>query len=782
MSLPRPSFAGRKWSRLAAVAGAAAALVASSSVWGEPSRTTLPVTAEPFAGTIGRTVAESRPDMPRPISAPQGAPNIFLFLADDVGFSMSSTFGGPVATPNMDRLAAAGTRYNRFHTTGICSPSRAALLTGRNHHNAATGHLADLPMGFPGYTARIPRSTATMAEVLKLNGFNTAMFGKHHNVPPGEQSIAGPFDLWPTGLGFEYFYGIVNGESDQWRPVFQRGTSPVFDEPAPGELMEKRLVDDTIRWVRDQKAAAPDKPFFIYYSATSTHAPHQAPPELIARFCGKFDQGWDKVREETWRRQRTMGIVPSNAVLTPRPDTIPAWSSLSAAQKAFAARGMEVAAAMLAYQDEQLGRVFDEFERMGLKDDTMFVLIQGDNGASGDGDLAGVVSEFGAINGLPQDAASEAWMASVLEKLGGTETASSYAEGWGWAMNAPFRMYKQHPSMLGAVRDGMIVAWEGRVAKPGAICAEFGHLVDIAPTLFEAAKVPAPQSVNGVRQKPLDGESLLPSLTACKPERPRTQYFELSGQAGLYHDGWFLSNDGGAGDGSKPWALYDLTKDFSQSRDLAGRFPEKVAQLEALWRSEAERNGVFPIRPGLAQAQSRGVASGRKVYEFWGKDSGIPAHPDGLLLGRGFRGSFTIDADLRLAKDSANGVIAALGSHFAGWSFYLEEGRPTFVYARSTRPEDRMRISANRAIPSGQSKLRLVFRQSGDDWKGPAEVDILVEGVAIASGKVPAGFFIPLGAGERLDVGRDTGVTVVPYTTPTGALEGEVPHLKLELQ
>lgn len=763
------------------VAGSVLAFIAATPAIADFPRMILPVPEQPFAGVIGETVAASTPDMPRPVTAPAGAPNVFLFLADDVGFSMSSSFGGPVPTPNMDQLAASGQRYNRFHTTGICSPSRAALLTGRNHHNAATGHLADLPMGYPGYTARIPRSTATIAEVLKLNGYNTAMFGKHHNVPPGEQSAAGPFDHWPTGLGFEYFYGIVNGESDQWRPVLQRGVSLALDAGKPGELLEKRLVDDTIRWTRDQKAAAPDKPFFIYYSATSTHAPHQAPPEVIARFRGKFDQGWDRLREETWRRQIKQGVIPKGTTLTPRPGSIAPWSSLSPAQKAFATRGMEVAAAMLAYQDEQLGRILDEFDRMGLTDKTLFLIVQGDNGASGDGDRAGVVSEFGAINGVPDDAASEPWMQSNLGQLGGEKAYSSYAEGWGWAMNSPFPWYKQHASMLGGIRDGMIASWRGHIAEPGAICAQFGHLVDIAPTILAAASLPAPQSVNGVEQKPLDGESLLSSLSSCEPDKPRTQYFEIAGEAGLYHDGWFLANQGGAGTGAKPWELYDLRQDFSQARDLARDNPDKVAELTALWRAEAERNQVFPIRSGMAQALIAPASPRRKNFEFWGRDSGIPAHPDGLLMGRSFRGSFTIDARLQLSHENASGVIAALGSHFAGWSFHLDEGRPVFTYARSTRPEDQIRIVAERALPAGASNIGLRFTNLGRDWKGPARAEIISRTTVIGSGEIPATFFIPLGVGERLDIGRDTGVTVTDYRTPEGNIEGDVPYLRLLL-
>ena len=507
-------------------------------------------------------------------------------MADDVGFSMSSSFGGPVPTPNMDRLAAAGLRYSRFHTTSICSPSRAALLTGRNHHNAATGHLADLPLDYPGYTARIPRSTATIAEVLKQNGFNTAMFGKHHNVPPGEHSAAGPFDHWPTGLGFEYFFGFPHGDTDQWSPVLYRGIHPLLDgesgsesdgEP-PGELLDARLADDAIRWVRDQQSAAPGKPFFIYFAPGSTHAPHQAPRSEIARFRGHFDQGWDRVREETWRRQLAAGIVPEGTVLTGRPEEIAAWSSLSPAQRAFAARGMEVAAAMLAYQDEQLGRILDELERMGLLDDTLFLIVQGDNGASGDGDLAGLVSEFSMINGVPPDEDDEAWLLANLDRLGGEQSYGSFARGWGWAMNAPLRWYKYHASMLGGIRNGMIAAWGDRIAEPGSVCAEFTHLVDIAPSVYEAASgCRPPGSVHGVDQKPLDGESLLAGFRGCRPDRPRTQYFELGGMAGLYHDGWFLGTDRVAGKGAEPWALYDLRRDFSQSRDLAAERPGQGA-------------------------------------------------------------------------------------------------------------------------------------------------------------------------------------------------------------
>lgn len=565
------------YSRRLACGTMALAILAACPAQGQPVRSVLPIPQPEFLGEIRESMAESRPSPYLPVRAPPGAPNIFLFMADDVGFSMSSTFGGPVPTPNMDRLAAKGQRYNRFHTAGVCSPSRAALLTGRNPHRVGTGHISDLAAGYPGYNAHFPASAATIAQTLRLNGYSTAMFGKHHNVPPGQYSDAGPFDMWPTGLGFEYFYGFPHGESDQLRPNVYRGTSLLPQTPGPPELFERRMAEDAMHWVHNHIAAAPNKPFFIYYSPGSIHAPHQAPPELVQRFKGKFDIGWDKLRKQTFQRQRTLGIIPEDAKLTPRPEGIAAWDSLTTVERAYALRGMEVAAAMLAYQDEQLGRVLDEMERTGVLDDTLVVVIQGDNGASGDGDKAGLTDEMFAMNFVKEDAAD---LAANIENLGGELSHGSYAEGWGWAMNTPFPWYKSHAGMLGALRDGMIVSWKGRIAEPGNVCDRFGHLVDIAPTLLDAAKVPAPKAVFGVEQMSLDGVSLLDSLSACTKGPPRTQYFEVGGKAGLYSDGWMLSIDNDEGwqlgpetgesaiGNVRAWKLYDLNADFSQSRVL----------------------------------------------------------------------------------------------------------------------------------------------------------------------------------------------------------------------
>lgn len=751
----------------------------------QANRTVLPPLTPPFAGKIAENVQESTPAAVRPLRAPQGAPNLLVMLGDDVGFAMSSTFGGPVPTPNMDRLAAAGQRYNRFHTTGICSPTRAALLTGRNHHNAGVGFLSDIPGGFPGYGGRILPETATVAQVLRLNGYSTAMFGKHHNVPGNERSAAGPFDAWPTSLGFDYFYGFPSGDSDQYSPIIYRGTSRVEGGAGgngDGRLLDARLVDDMIRWVHNQKAAAPDKPFMIYFAPGSTHSPHQAPPEYIARFKGRFDQGWDRLREETLRRQVAAGIVPRGTRLTPRPAAIPAWDSLSPERKAFAARTMEVAAAQMAYQDEQLGRALAELDRMGQLDNTLVMVVQGDNGASGEAGPRGTINE---MRDMAVHDEREEWLLANTDRLGGPMTYGNYPVGWAWAMNTPLRWVKQYGSMLGGVRNGMILSWPGHVAQPGSTCARFGHVVDVAPTLLEAAALPAPATVNGVAQKPMDGQSLIGSLAACDPEHPRTQYFEMTGKIGFYHDGWFLSGDDGrvAWDNNPPsprpaitWTLHDLRKDFSQATDVASKYPAQLAAMQALWRQEAERNNVYPLdhRMGAARVDMRGaMASPRKRFDYWGKDISVPSMGEGVPLGR----SFTLEAELVLDRADSSGVVMALGSRFGGWSLYLDQGRPVFLWARSTDPQEMAELRGTATLPRGASRLTMRFAVPAPGR--PAEVVLSSNGSELARGTLPASVLVPAGNGETLDIGRDIGVPVAPYRTSEGAIEGDIPHIAI---
>lgn len=767
----------------ALVAGVSAQALAQTA----PDRTVLPIQAAPFAGKIAENVLDSKPDPVRPATAPAGAPNIFLMMSDDVGFSMSSAFGGPVPTPNMERLAAGGQRYNRFHTTAICGPSRAALLTGRNHHNAGVGFLSDMPSGFPGYGGKILPETATIAQILQLNGYNTAMFGKHHNVPGNERSEAGPFDGWPTSLGFEYFYGFPHGDTDQYEPNLYRGIAKVDPDEGNGEMLDRRLAGDIIRWVHNQKAGAPDKPFFVYFAPGSTHAPHQAPPEYIARFKGRFDQGWDKVREETWRRQLAMGIIPKGTKLSARPAEIPAWDSLTPGQKAFAARTMEVAAAQLAYQDEQLGRVIDELRRMGQLDNTLVAVINGDNGASGEAGPKGTINELRSM-GVHDE--NEAWMQANTERLGGPMTYQSYPVGWALAMNTPLRWTKQFGSMLGGVRNGMILSWAGHVAKPGGICGEFSHLNDITPTVLDAAKLPVPRMVNGVAQKPMDGQSLLPGLSdVCQPDKRRTQYFEMTGKVGLYHDGWFLSGENArpswenmppASHPKVTWTLYDLRKDWSQSTDVAGQYPAQLQAMLALWKQEAERNNVFPLdhRMGAGRMDMREMARmmgmGRKHWDFWGKDVSVPAMGQPMLFAR----SFTLNADLVLDKADASGAVVALASRFGGWSLYLDRGRPAFTWARSTDPNEIRTVRAKKALPAGTGRLTLRFAVSRPG--GPAEVSLSSAGQELARVVLSGSILQPSGGGETLDVGRDLGVTVTDYATPRGRIEGDVPHVSID--
>lgn len=763
----------------AAIALTAAATGGASA---QVDRSVLPVPRAPFDGVIAEGVAESRPASAGPLRAPQAAPNVLLFMSDDVGFAMSSAFGGPVPTPNMERLSASGIRYNRFHTTGICSPSRAALLTGRNHHNAGVGFLSDLPVGFPGYGGRILPETATIAQMLRLNGYSTAMFGKHHNVPPGDRSEAGPFDSWPTGLGFEYFFGFPHGDTDQFSPILYRGTSRTDEDARPGDLLDKRLADDLIRWVHNQKAAAPDKPFLIYLAPGSTHAPHQAPRAYIERFRGKFDQGWDQVRKETHRRQLAAGVIPRGTRLTERPAEIPAWNSLSPAQQAFAARTMEVAAAQLAYQDEQLGRVLDELDRMGELDNTLVTVIQGDNGASGEAGPRGTINELRSMGVHDED---EAWLQANTDRLGGPLTYQNYPVGWAWAMNSPLRWTKQFASMLGGVRNGMILSWNGHVARPGSICAQFSHLIDVAPTVLDAAGLPVPASVLGVAQKPLDGQSLLPSLAACDAAKPRTQYFEMTGKVGLYHDGWFLSGEDGRAswdnlppspDPPVAWTLYDLSRDFSQSMDLSAKHPDRLREMRELWEREARRNNVYPLdhRMGAGRVDRRGFfASPRKRFDYWGRDVSVPAMGPGVPIGR----SLTLDAEIALDSDRASGVIMALGSRFGGWSLHLDEGRPVLTWARSTDPREITQVRSARPLAQGNSRLRMRL-----DAKVPgqqAQVVLSANDEELARGMLPSLMLMPAGGGETLDVGRDLGVPVAEYAAPQGAIEGDVSHVRI---
>lgn len=734
----------------------------------------LPVPPAAFAGKIGRTAAESIPAFPARVRAPDGAPNVLLIMTDDVGFAAASTFGGPTPTPNLDQLAAQGLTYNQFHSAALCSPTRAALLTGRNHHMVATGNLVDVATGYPGYWSMIPDSAATIAQVLTLSGYNTAMFGKHHNVPRWEQSAAGPFDDWPTGLGFEYFFGFIGGDADQWQTHLYRGITQLPSDPPnqPLRLLDARLADDAIRWLHNQNAADPDKPFFVYYAPGSTHAPHQAPPEWIAKFKGQFDQGWDVMREQSFARQKARGLIPANTKLTPRPAQIEAWDALSDDQRRVYAHMMEVYAAQLAYQDAQIGRVLDELERMGERKNTLVLFIEGDNGASAEAGNVGMSNELGRLANRVQD--DTPWLLENLDRMGGPKTYENYPVGWAWAMDTPFQWTKQVASHLGGTRNALVVSWPAQIHDHGQLRTQFGHVVDIMPTILAAAHITAPEVVQGTKQQRIDGVSLLPTFDDPKFRAPRTQYFEIMGNLGIYKDGWLANTtprrmpwqvlDAGKQDDRQHWELYHLDEDYSQSNDLAEQMPDKLKQMQALFWAEAARNQVLPIHDrfgGLHGAHAN--QKPRSEFTYWGSDVSVAEAAAPSFAAR----SFSLTADVDLARGDDSGVLVANGSWFGGWSFYLKHGQIVALEAVSLRPDQIFRIASAAQLAAGHHLIRFDFTADGGIYAG-GTMKIFADDQQIAEGRIGRTIALPAGLGETFDIGRDTAVPVTDdYATPT---------------
>ncbi len=708
-----------------------------------------------------------------------------LVLTDDVGFGAASTFGGAIPTPHLDRLAEEGLRFNRFHTTALCSPTRAALLTGRNHHAVGNGIVANLTTGFPGYNNLMPKSAATIAEVLRQHGYNTAMFGKHHNAPEAHVSAAGPFDMWPTGLGFEYFFGFMAAETNQFTPALYRGITPV---PTLEEgVLDKALADDAIHWLHQQQAAAPGKPFFMYYATGTAHAPLQAPADWIARFEGKFAGGYDRMREEVVERQKKMGLVPADTVNTPRPEEIAAWDALTPEQKKINERFMEVYAAMLAYQDEQVGRLFAEIERMGLRDNTLVIFIEGDNGAAAEGGMHGSMNPMSNFANGTQE--SEATLLANLERIGGPEAVAQYGYGWTWATNAPFRLAKQYASHLGGTRNGMVVSWPGRITARG-IRTQFSHVTDIAPTIYEAVGITAPDTVNGVAQQPMDGSSLLYAFDkADAPERHDTQYFEMMGNQAIYHQGWLASTTPAivpwAHDrrndtlpSQYPWELYDLREDFSQAHDLASAHPEKLVQMKALFMEEARRNQVLPLDNRLSMERFLAASSQHRKadrYTYWGAGVSVPAVSAAPLLNR----SFTVTAELD-APEQAQGVVLALGSRFGGWSFFVHDGTPVAVMAASQLEGDQSRVAGSGTLPAGKSVLSYQFVSDGGVNAG-GEMRISVDGREIGRGRIARTISKLPEMTDTLDIGFDADTPVTGEYLNGGRFNGTLSRVDVSI-
>ena len=726
----------------------------------------LPFPEAPFGGKIGRTPKDSVKDFPKAVKAPAGAPNILVILTDDVGFGASSTFGGPIPTATMDRLAKNGLRYNQFHTTALCSPTRAALLSGRNHHSASTGVIMEAGTGFPGYNTLMSKSCGTFAEVLKQNGYNTSWYGKNHNVPDWQSSQAGPFDLWPTGLGFEYFYGFIGGDTSQWNPSITEGTKPV--EPphdAKDYFFDKDMADRTIHWIRMQHATAPEKPFLAYYAPGTAHAPHHAPKEWIAKFKGQFDQGWDKVREETFARQKAAGLVPADAKLTERSAGIPAWESLTADQKKVFAHMMEVYCAALAHCDYQMGRILDTIEAQGELDNTLVVYIQGDNGASGEGGMQGLLNEMTFFNAIPEDFKE---VVRRMDELGGPNTFNHYPVGWAHAMDTPFQWAKQVASHFGGTRNGLVVSWPARIKDKGAIRSQFHHVIDIMPTLLEAAGVPAPTRINGVDQKPIEGVSMAYTFDDAKaPSKRTTQYFEMLGNRALYHDGWvaattpptppWSSSGGNVAVLDYQWELYRITEDFTQANNLAAKEPAKLKELQELFWVEAEKYNVLPIDNSKVErldvSNRPSLTAGRDTFTFF---PGLVRIPEGAAPDIKNK-SWRVEAQVVIPEAGAEGIILTHGGRFAGYGFYLLEGKPVFCY--NLAGVARYYVNGAQKLAPGQHTLVFDYKHDGGLGKGGVGT-IEVDGQVAGTARIEATLPFRLSLDETLDCGEDTGTPV----------------------
>ena len=747
----------------------------------------LPLPQPPFKGKIGITYKESQPDFPKPIKAPAKAPNVLLVLLDDVGFGQTSAFGGLIETPNLDRLAARGLRYNQFHTTALCSPTRAALLTGRNHHSVSTGVITELASGFPGYTAILPRSAATIAEVLRSNGYNTAAFGKWHNTPDYETSAVGPFDRWPTNLGFDYFYGFLGGDTNQWSPNLVENTQHIqkpLDDP--NYHLTPDLADHAIKWIRTQQSIAPDKPFFTYLATGATHAPHHAPKEWIEKYKGKFDQGWDKLRADIFERQLNLGIIPADTKLTPRPAEIPAWDSLTPTEQKVYAHQFEVFAGFLSHTDAEVGRVIEAIAQLGELDNTLVFFIAGDNGASAEGGLTGSVNEFKVFNGVEE---SPQEILAALDDLGSPKTFNHFHAAWAWAVDSPFQWTKQIASHFGGTRNGLVVAWGDRIKDQGAIRSQFHHVIDIAPTILEAAGIEEPEVVNGAKQQPIEGTSLVYSFDdPAVASKHKTQYFEMFGNRAIYDNGWVAA----ARHGRLPWErfsktnfdqdnweLYNVAQDFSESQDLAKDNPQKLAELQNLFLKEAKKYKVLPLDDRTIQRfdinTRPSVTNGRNSFSYYTSVVGIPEGSAPNTKNR----SFSITADVDIAKDGTEGVLVTQGGRFAGWSFFLKDGKPTYAY--NFLNSDRTIIQSSEPVAIGKSKVRFDFAYDGGGIGVGGTGKLFINDKQVAEGRIEKTVGFRIGLDETFDVGQDTGSAVVDSYQVPFKFTGNLEQVKLDL-
>jgi arylsulfatase len=757
-------------------------------------RDVLPIPDRPYAGPVFEDAKDPEATFPpiEPLRPPAGAPNVLIVLIDDVGFGASSAFGGPCHTPTAERLAGQGLKFSRFHTTALCSPTRAALLSGRNHHTVGMGGITEIATSAPGYSSIRPNTCAPLAETLKLNGYSTAQFGKCHEVPVWETSPLGPFDSWPSGGGgFEYFYGFIGGETNQFYPAIYEGTTPIEPEKTPeeGYHFTEDMTDKAITWIRQQKALLADKPFFAYFAPGATHAPHHVPAEWSAKYKGRFDQGWDALREETLARQKELGVVPPETELSARPDEIPAWEDIPDDLKPVLSRQMEVYAGFMEHTDHHVGRLLDALDDLGVLENTLVYYIVGDNGASAEGDVHGSFNEIINLNGAAALQTTE-FMVSRIDDFGTPAAYNHYAVGWAHAMDTPYQWTKQVASHWGGTRNGTIVHWPEGIRAKGEVRHQFHHVIDVAPTVLEAAGLPEPTQVHGVVQHPMEGVSMRYAFDdAGAGERRETQYFEMFCNRGIYHEGWTAVTRHSTPWVVEPlppftedvWELYDTSRDWSQAHDLAAELPEKLEELKALFMEEARKYNVLPL-------------DDRRVERFDSDIAGRPTLIRGtsqLLFGGMARlsenatinvknKSHSVTAEVTVPEQGADGVIISQGGAYAGWSLYLESGRPTYCY--NLFGLQRFHVRGDMPVPAGTHQVRMEFGYDGGGLGKGGTVSLYVDGAKCGEGRVEGTVPLVFSADETCDVGSDTASPVSDdYTSAGSRFTGTVEWVQIDL-
>ena len=778
---------------LAVAVGASVGIVALWSGFADADdldRSALPI-AEPTRPVYTELDARDvKPPVRFQVKAPSGAPNVVIVLIDDLGFGAPSTFGGPIRTPTLDALAKNGVRYTNFHTTALCSPTRAALKSGRNHHTVNMGFITEMATSFPGATGQIPNATAPLAEMLRLNGYSTAAFGKWHETAVWEANVSGPSDRWPTRQGFDKFYGFVGGETNQWAPFLFHGVTAVELPNDPNYHFMTDMTDKAVAWIQYQKAMTPEKPFFVYFAPGATHAPHHVPREWITKWKGKFDQGWDKLREETLARQIQMGIVPPGTKLAAKPEAIKDWDKLSADEKHLFARQAEVFAAYLDYTDHEVGRMLKAIADTGQGDNTIVFYIAGDNGTSGEGGTNGMFNEYTYFNGVEEKVPD---LLKLVDKWGGPETYPHMAAGWSVALNAPFGWMKQVASDFGGTRNGMVVHWPKGIKAKNEIRTQFSHVIDVAPTVLEAAGLPEPKSVNGALQIPMEGVSLVDTFNdAQAKERHVTQYFEIAGNRAIYHDGWLARTIHRAPWEqevrnplqSDVWELYDTRADFSLANDLAAKQPEKLAQMQALFMKEAQKYHVLPLDDRLFE---------RALASAVGRPD-LMAGRTSLTLAEGMAGmmenvfinvknkSKSITAEVEVPASGANGTILAQGGRFGGWSLYVKDGIPAYDY--NFLGLTRASIAGTKPLAPGKATIRFDFAYDGGGMGKGGTGTLFVNDAQVAQGRIEHTQPMMFSADETADVGIDLGTPVVEAigADTKSRFNGHIPRVTVEVR